>query len=137
MKDWPVLWWLLRAAFCFGLLLVAWLSLATHVPIPAGVHVGDKVGHLLAYAALGFTATALVSTLAKFAMVIAISAFGVAMEAGQATIPGRTEELADLAANSIGLALGLLCALAFERLVMRRLRSRARVRPAYAALRSS
>ena len=120
------LWWLLRAAFCFGLLVVAWLSLMPQMPIPQGLHVGDKIGHGLAYAALGFTATALMTPLAKLALGTAVIAFGIAMELAQGAVPGRTQELADIGANVAGMLLGILCALLLERFLSRwRLRASA------------
>ncbi len=119
MKGTTYLWWLLRAAFCLGLLLVAWLSLSPQIPIPQGIHVGDKIGHGLAYAALGFTATALMTPLAKLALGTAVIAFGIAMELAQGAVPGRTQELADIGANVAGMLLGILCALLLERVLAR------------------
>ena len=119
MKGRTYLWWLLRAAFCLGVLMVAWLSLLPQMPIPQGLYVGDKVGHGLAYAALGFTATALMPPLTKLALGTAVLAFGVAMEVAQGAVPGRTQELADVGANIVGMLLGILCALLLERLLNR------------------
>ena len=119
MKGRTYLWWLLRAAFCLGVLVVAWLSLLPQMPFPQGLHVGDKIGHGLAYAALAFTATALATPLAKLALGTAVLAFGIAMEIAQGAVPGRTQELADVGANIVGMLLGILCALLLERLVNR------------------
>ena len=115
------LWWLLRGAFCLCLLAVGWLSLAPHVPIPQGFHFSDKLGHVVAYAALGFTATALVSSLAKLALSISVVAFGIAMEAAQGQVAGRTADLGDIVANVLGLLVGLCVTFAFERHLNRRL----------------
>ena len=120
MSDRSVLWWMLRVAFCLGLLTVGWLSLAPPAQVSFGFHVSDKLGHLAAYAALGFTATALGSPVAKLALSIAVAAFGIAMEAAQESVVGRSAELADVVANGLGLLAGLLVALAFERLMSRR-----------------
>ncbi len=115
------LWWLLRGAFCICLLAVSWLSLAPQVPLPYSFPLSDKLGHLLAYTALGFTGTALVSSVAKLALSISVAAFGVAMEAAQGHIAGRTADLGDIAANFLGLLIGLLVTFAFERRLNRRL----------------
>ena len=113
------LWWLLRAAFCLGVLVVAWLSLLPQMPIPQGLHVSDKIGHGLAYAALAFTATALMTPLVKLALGTAVLAFGIAVEIAQGAVPGRTQELADVGANIVGMLLGIVCALLLERLLNR------------------
>ena len=119
MKGRTYLWWLLRAAFCLAVLVVAWLSLLPQMPIPQGLQVGDKIGHGLAYAALGFMATALMTPLAKLVLGTAVLAFGIAMEFAQGAVAGRTQELADVGANIVGMLLGILCALLLERLLNR------------------
>ena len=131
-----VVWWLLRVGFLACLAAVAWLSLAPHVPVPQGFEFNDKLGHVLAYAALGFTGTALLTVVAKLALSIATAAFGVAMEAAQSEVASRTFELADIGANLVGITLGVLCALVFERLMNRRWPPRPVARRAYAALRT-
>ncbi len=115
-----VLWWLLRGAFCLCLFVVAWLSLAPQVPIPQGFQFSDKLGHVLAYIALGFTATALVSPVAKLALSISVAAFGIALEAAQGQLASRSADLGDVAANLLGLLVGLLVTFAFERQLNRR-----------------
>ena len=119
VKGRMYIWWLLRAAFCLGVLAVAWLSLVPQMPIPQGIHIGDKIGHGLAYAALAFTATALMTPRTKLALGTAVLAFGIAMELAQGAVPGRTQELADVGANIVGMLLGIFCALLLERLLNR------------------
>lgn len=107
-----------RAAAWAALILVA-----TTVPLPSAAPVGwvaelhlNLAVHTVLYAGLGwFVAGALERTgrwerLALFTALAAGLVFAAVDEMHQRWIPGRTPELADWAADGVGLALGLLTA---------------------------
>lgn len=92
------------------LLVVAALSL---LPISGpDLHVpqGDKWNHLLAYGVLTLYFGQLVEAhgRARFVLVLGLLGYGIAIELAQSFTAARHAELADLAANALGIALGLL-----------------------------
>ena len=96
---------LLAGGWAYAAALV-FLSLTPKPPDPGFEH-GDKFGHLLAYALLMFWFCALYrhrST--RLAYGIGWVLLGVALEFAQAATGYRSYELADMAANSLGVLLG-------------------------------
>ena len=105
-----------RAAVAFGWLLVAaivWLSL-TPSPPSIDVDQGDKLGHAFAYAsAMFWFAQLYVRSAVRARYAIGLIALGVALEFIQGHV-GRDFELADMAADAVGVALGWAAALAIK-----------------------
>lgn len=100
--------WLYAAAIVF-------LSLTPAPPEP-GFEYGDKLGHFLAYALLMFWFSLLYrngnARLAYGALWIGL---GVALEFAQGATDYRSLELADMAANALGVAAGAAAALILPR----------------------
>ena len=91
--------WLYAAAIVF-------LSLAPKPPDP-GFPYGDKLGHLAAYAALMFWFCWLYRRRrVQLAYGVGWVGMGIALEFAQAATGYRNFELADMAANSLGVLLG-------------------------------
>jgi VanZ family protein len=85
---------------------IVWLSLTSSPPDP-GISYGDKVGHFLAYGALMFWFCRLYrSGRTRTAYGILWIGLGVALEFGQGATGYRSFELADMAANSLGVLIG-------------------------------
>lgn len=100
--------WLYAAA-------IVWLSL-TPSPPHLDFANSDKLGHFLAYAALMFWfAMAYRSTRARLAYGAAWIALGIALELAQAATGTRSFELADMAANALGVLAGAAAALSLTR----------------------
>ena len=98
----------------------AWFAFipATPNPQPTGV---DKMEHLLAFAALGmaasFTASPGLRCTAQAA--VGLLLYGAFIELVQTQLPTRTADLADIAADGVGVAAGLALA-ALLRIAVRR-----------------
>jgi VanZ family protein len=91
--------WLLAAT-------IVWLSLTPSPPDP-GFAYGDKLGHFAAYAGLMFWFGALYrSPRPRVALALLWIAMGVALEFAQRATGDRNFELADIAADSLGVLLG-------------------------------
>lgn len=94
-------------------------------PLPfALISRSDLLGHLLLFAVM---TSAIITFARSRAQIVILSllmvAYGIALEFGQAYVPGRTFDAADAIANALGGAAGCLCALALlERLFGRRAR---------------
>ena len=82
------------------------LSLTPSPPDP-GFDYGDKLGHLLAYGGLMFWFCALYRTRnTRLAYGVGWIALGIALEFAQGATGTRSFELADMAANSLGVLVG-------------------------------
>jgi len=100
---WLVVGWLL-------VLLVIYLSLAP-IAIEVPVDEGDKFGHVAAYAALMFWFANFFVTLSRRSMLaIGFVALGIALEFVQGWTGYRTFEVADMAADALGVAVGWVLA---------------------------
>ncbi len=110
----PAPWRLLLLAM---LLVVSWLAFAPVSFADGGLPL-DKARHLLAFAALAWVAVQGFGhprkPLTTAAIAAALLAYGVFIEAVQATIPGCHASLADVVADALGIALGVLLARAFS-----------------------
>ncbi|MEZ5290496.1 MAG: VanZ family protein [Vicinamibacterales bacterium] len=99
--------------------LIFWASSLPSPPSPA--QVGDKVQHFAAYAGLGLVTIRATAggrirglTLAAVGLAWAIAAvYGVTDEWHQAYVPGRTSDIADVAADWLGAGLAAVGAGAF------------------------
>ncbi len=100
-----------------SVLTVVYLSLSPRIELPYDFDNADKVYHMLAYlwlAALPFFAflnpkEALVATLSMIPL-------GIGLEIAQYYVPGRLFSLADMAANCLGVILGIWLARYAKRL---------------------
>jgi VanZ family protein len=100
--------WLYAAA-------IVWLSLTPSPPDP-GFAYGDKLGHFAAYALLmAWFAWLYVSPGARLAYAGLWIAMGIALEFAQAATGYRSFELADMAADALGVAAGAAAALILSR----------------------
>lgn len=94
-------------------LLIAISYLALVPDPPRGVNTGwDKTNHLLAFTALAYTAVwALWPHPRRWPLlVLALLAYGGAIELAQSRLPPRSGEWSDLLADGLGIALGLAAA---------------------------
>ncbi|MBR9871417.1 MAG: VanZ family protein [Gammaproteobacteria bacterium] len=89
--------------------LAAILYLATtsqSYPIPSSTN--DKINHLIAFAELTVVTRLAWPRLGFYWFAPALLGFGFALEAIQATLPYRDFSLADVAADALGIAVGML-----------------------------
>lgn len=92
------------------ILLVIYLSL---IPAPPSIpgEEGDKIGHVLAYATLMMWFLQLYAGLPRrLVLALAFVALGIALEFVQRDTGYRTFEIADMVADSVGVAVGWLVA---------------------------
>jgi VanZ family protein len=101
------------------LLLAVLIALLAVLPAPPKqMDLGwDKLNHLAAFAALGLCAVFgwRSSRAARLAVLLALLAFGGAIELVQLQVPNRSGEWADLGADAIGIGIGALLALLWLR----------------------
>lgn len=100
-----------RALLAVLVIAILWFALSPRPP--ATVDTGwDKANHAAAFAALAFTAVwALWPRPRQWGwLALWLLAFGGAIEVAQTHLPPRQGDWADLFADGIGMALGLLCA---------------------------
>jgi VanZ family protein len=90
---------------------VSYLAL-TPVPPPSIDFGWDKLNHVLAFSALGFSSYLSwpASRRGRLALLFALLAYGGLIEVLQQFVPGRACEWADLLADSIGIACGAVVA---------------------------
>jgi VanZ family protein len=99
------LWWSL------GFMLVALITALSLLPIRGPdleIPSGDKLNHALAYIMLTLYFGQLVgdSLRRRLLVIAALIAYGITIEGLQSVLPPRTAELADMAANLAGMAIG-------------------------------
>lgn len=100
--------WLLAAA-------IVWLSLTPSLP-RLDLESGDKLGHFLGYAGLMFWFALLYrAARARIGYALLWIAMGVALEFAQQAGGYRSFELADMAANTLGVLAGALAAFSLPR----------------------
>jgi VanZ family protein len=99
-------------ALGYGLiLLVIYLSL-TLFPLDIPIENGDKLGHWMAYTTLMVWFAWLYPNLrTRLVYAAGFLVFGIALEFAQSLTDYRTFELADMAADTVGVALGWIAAL--------------------------
>jgi VanZ family protein len=115
-----ILWRLLLAAL---LVAITWLAL---VPAPPRtLSTGwDKSNHALAFASLAFAAVWALWQQPRHwpRLVLALVAYGIAIEIAQSFLPPREADWHDVVADTVGIALGLLVAWPIASLATRRAR---------------
>ena len=97
-----------RTCVVLGWALVATVVYLSLTPSPPSIDVeqGDKLGHILAYGSLMFWFAQLYArTSVRVGSAVGFVALGIALEFVQAHV-GRDFEVADMAADAIGVALG-------------------------------
>lgn len=97
-----------RAGLAIGWAAVAvviYLSL-TPAPPDSGIDGGDKLGHLIAYAGLTYWFGQFYFYRTRAAYAVGFIAMGIALEFAQGALGYRSMELADMAANTLGVAAG-------------------------------
>lgn len=104
----------LRAALVLTLGAVSWLALVP-APPPQADTGWDKANHLLAFAVLALLASGGWGTGHRRLIAIGLLAYGGLIELLQTQLPPRSGEWADLLADAVGVALGLLLAQALSR----------------------
>lgn len=96
-----------RTLFVLSILAIAFLATAdSSMPLPSTP--SDKLNHLLAFLELTLLARLGWPRLHGFWLVPGLLTFGLAIEGVQAHLPYRDFSLADLAADALGIAAGLL-----------------------------
>lgn len=92
--------------------VVVVLSLIPTAPLPEITHgYDDKLAHALVYNVLMAWFAVSVNRSRWHRVAIWVFALGVALECGQALVPYRTASIADVIANSSGIAIGAIIAL--------------------------
>jgi VanZ family protein len=89
------------------IVVVSYLAL-TPVPPPSIDFGWDKLNHVLAFSALGFSASLScpVSRRLRFLLLLMLFGYGGLIEVLQQFVPGRAREWDDLLADSVGILLG-------------------------------
>lgn len=100
-------WWGLGMGL---IVLITVLSLMPMGPPPVQIPNGDKLNHALAYITLTWWFGQLHSRRlrARIGLVLALLGYGVGIELAQSLTSYRSADAADLVANAVGIALGLL-----------------------------
>jgi VanZ family protein len=107
-----------RAGLAIGWAWVAaviYLSLAPALP-SSGVEGGDKIAHFLSYGVMTYWFAQFYFHRARIFYALGFVAMGVALEFAQRATGYRSFELADMAANALGVAAGWACAALLPRL---------------------
>jgi VanZ family protein len=114
----PLPWWLRRPArrlwralLALLLLAVAWLAFSP-APPPQADTGWDKANHALAFAMLAAVAELALwpQPARRRVTAIGLLAYGALIEVVQSQLPARSGEWSDLAADAVGIAIGLLLA---------------------------
>ena len=102
-----------RAWFCAGLLIATVITITSLLPardLPA-LGISDKVEHAVAYALLGFWFASVMARRDFVYLALALLAFGGGIEIAQGLMGlGREADLLDLAADGVGIVVGLVLA---------------------------
>jgi VanZ family protein len=103
--------WIIQVVWFFSIVLIAWLSLAPRIEIPYQFSGADKLAHCLAYAWLAilpfFGCASMRAALTEAFLMVPI---GIGLEFAQRHVPGRDFSVADMIADSVGVALGIVVA---------------------------
>jgi VanZ family protein len=103
--------WIIQVVWLFSIVLVGWLSLTPRIEIPYQFSGADKLAHCLAYAWLAilpfFAFARMRAALAEALLMVPL---GIGLEFAQRHVPGRDFSVADMIADSVGVALGIIIA---------------------------
>jgi VanZ family protein len=99
---------------CLLVMLVIYLSLAPKLP-HSGIDHGDKIGHFAAYASMMFWWYRIDHNAYRLALVFIL--MGLTLEILQSFSGYRQGDIFDMAANSVGVGIGWLAALATRRVL--------------------
>jgi len=102
-----------RALLAALVLAICWLAFSPHPPTAVDTS-WDKLNHLSAFTALALCAERAFGGPAWRRSALALLGFGVVIELVQSQIPGRSAEAADVLADAVGIAAGLLLAAAWR-----------------------
>jgi len=109
----------LKLAFAVTVLTVIVLSLLPGRDLPQ-VGLSDKLEHVIAYAGMALAGSLAFPRLPAFLwLLVLLPALGVALEFCQMLVPGRSAEVADAVADTIGVLLVIVPALALRALSRR------------------
>jgi len=109
----------LKLAFAVTVLTVIVLSLLPGRDLPQ-VGLSDKLEHVIAYAGMALTGCLAFPRLPAFLrLLVLLPALGIALEFCQMLVPGRSAEVADAVADTIGVLLVIVPALALRALSRR------------------
>jgi VanZ family protein len=102
-----------RAGLALGWGLVAVVVYLSLTPTPPKIDVdsGDKLGHLAAYGALAYWFSQFYAGRTRLLYLLGFVAMGIALEIAQGATGFRSFELADMAANTLGVVAGWAAAL--------------------------
>lgn len=104
--------------WCVAWLGVAFAMLSPHATPP--LELDDKSAHSLGYALMSASGALTAPGARRFRLLLALAlALSALLELGQIFVPSRSFELADLAANGLGIAIGGLVGLVWLQLVYR------------------
>ena len=109
-----------RIALVGALAAVTWSSLAPPDDLPSEIALSDKLLHGIAYAVLGVVAALAQRRPRVILTVLLLTAFGLLMEVLQDRTTYRTFDLADLYADALGAAIGVVVVAGSVRLADRR-----------------
>jgi len=103
--------WIIQVVWLFSIVLVGWLSLTPRIEIPYQFSGADKLAHCLTYAWLAilpfFAFARMRAALAEALLMVPL---GIGLEFAQRHVPGRDFSVADMIADSVGVALGIIIA---------------------------
>jgi VanZ family protein len=117
LRPWAALF---RLAFVVTVLTVIGLSLLPGRDLPQ-VGLSDKLEHVIAYAGMALTGgLAFPRGSAVLRLAILLPLLGIALEFCQLLVPGRSAEVADAVADTIGVLLVVLPFLVLQRVLVRR-----------------
>ena len=117
LPDLPLVHRLIFWGWLLSLGLVGLGSLTPRLNIPDSVPESDKVLHCLAYFWLAFWPGLSFLSLSRiWALALGLIGLGLGLELAQILVPGRYFSFLDFAANSLGVALGLLFAFGLRHL---------------------
>lgn len=101
---------IVRLCYAIGLFTVAIFSLIPSQALPP-LAIGDKAEHLLAYVALSWTGVlAARGRRVELRTGLLLVVLGCVLEVLQMLVPGRSADLRDVAADALGVLLGIVLA---------------------------